>query len=373
MTDVLAALFAMGGVVALGWVVQARGLLPAGARETLAGLSFTVAAPCLLFVTLARTDLAAVVSRGAAVTWTTTAALALVLALLARFALRQTREVAAVTVLTGSYVNAGNLGIPLAVYLFDDALAVVPSLLFQLLVLAPVAFAVLGREPAPRSDPPPDDAARNRTTQLAPPPPDGAATYGVPSGGSGPSAGRVRRGGWWRASLRNPVVVGTLAGVAAAAVGGLTGHRLPEAALGPAALLGTAAPPLALLTFGMTLATGRARTAPATPSTAQPEARTAEPGHEPGARGERAAVGLAVAARAVAHPLLAWTGGTLAGLDGRTLAVVVTMAALPTAQNVVVYATRYRTAERLASRACLATTVLCVPVLLATGALLPGA
>ena len=45
--------------------------------------------------------------------------------------------------LASSYVNAGNLGLPLAVYLLDDAVAVVPTLLFQLLVLAPVAFAVL--------------------------------------------------------------------------------------------------------------------------------------------------------------------------------------------------------------------------------------
>lgn len=51
---------------------------------------------------------------------------------------------AAVITLASSYVNAGNLGLPLAVYLLDDPVAVVPTLLFQLLVIAPVAFAVLG-------------------------------------------------------------------------------------------------------------------------------------------------------------------------------------------------------------------------------------
>jgi len=55
------------------------------------------------------------------------------------------RSAADVTVgtLASSYVNAGNLGLPLAVYLLGDAVAVVPTLLFQLLVLAPLAFAVL--------------------------------------------------------------------------------------------------------------------------------------------------------------------------------------------------------------------------------------
>ena len=45
--------------------------------------------------------------------------------------------------LGSSYVNAGNLGIPLAVYVFGDATFVAPVMLYQLLVLAPIAFVIL--------------------------------------------------------------------------------------------------------------------------------------------------------------------------------------------------------------------------------------
>ncbi|MCF4119475.1 AEC family transporter [Antribacter sp. KLBMP9083] len=345
MTAVLLALGSMGAVVGLGWLTQARRLLPSQAREVLAAVSFTIAAPCLLFVTLARTDLATVVSRPALVTWGTTAALALVLAATARWALRLPPGAAVMTTLAGSYVNAGNLGIPLAVYLFGDALAVVPSLLIQLLVLAPLAFAVL-----------------DRTTV------DRAAVPGR------------RRGGAALAALRNPVTLGTLAGVVASLAGSALGHRIAEPVLAPFELLGAAAPPLALLTFGMTLAlprpgdaggdhagagrTGAGRTG--ADHTEEGGAAVVPPGRE------RWAVLLAVLARNVVHPLAAWAVGRAVGLEASALAVVVTMAALPTAQNVVVYATRYRCFEGPVSRACLATTAACVPVLLVIGALLPA-
>ena len=45
--------------------------------------------------------------------------------------------------LGSSYVNAGNLGIPLAVYVFGDASYVAPVMLYQLVVLAPISFVVL--------------------------------------------------------------------------------------------------------------------------------------------------------------------------------------------------------------------------------------
>lgn len=326
MTAVLLALGSMGAVVGLGWLTQARRLLPSQAREVLAAVSFTIAAPCLLFVTLARTDLATVVSRPALVTWGTTATLALVLAATARWALRLPPGAAVMTTLAGSYVNAGNLGIPLAVYLFGDALAVVPSLLIQLLVLAPLAFAVLDR------------TAVDRAT----------------------SPGRRRGAGL--AALRNPVTLGTLAGVLASLVGSALGHRIPEPVLAPFELLGAAAPPLALLTFGMTLAVPR----PGAAGGDHGGAAVVPPGRE------RWAVLLAVLARNVVHPLAAWAVGRAVGLEPSALAVVVTMAALPTAQNVVVYATRYRCFEGPVSRACLATTAACVPVLLVIGALVPA-
>ena len=45
--------------------------------------------------------------------------------------------------LSASYVNASNLGLPVAAYVLGDAALVAPTLLLQLLVLQPLALAVL--------------------------------------------------------------------------------------------------------------------------------------------------------------------------------------------------------------------------------------
>ena len=45
--------------------------------------------------------------------------------------------------LCSAYVNAGNLGLPIAAYVLGDAALIAPMLLMQLLVLQPVALAVL--------------------------------------------------------------------------------------------------------------------------------------------------------------------------------------------------------------------------------------
>ncbi len=67
---------------------------------------------------------------------------------------------------------------------------------------------------------------------------------------------------------------------------------------------------------------------------------------------------------------MAWGVGTALGLPAPALLAVVAMAALPTAQNVLVYAMRYRHGEALARDAGLVSTVLCVPVLLVVAATL---
>jgi predicted permease len=374
----------MGCIVALGWVIQRRGLLAghrisrgtsrdapsdgaadgAGARAILATLSFTICAPALMFSTLAGTDLAHVVSRGAAVTWATTAALALFTAAVARWVLRLPAGPTAVTTLAAVYVNGGNIGIPLAVYLFDDALAVVPTLLFQLLVLAPLTLAVLDRS--------------------------GAAFGGVPGSAAAGAPRTAARSGWTSvvrvllAAVRNPITVGTLAGLLVAVVSELTGARLPEVALIPFDLIGAAAPPLGLLTFGMTLAVPMPPLTPPGSGTgsqhgsdggpAGPDGAPAAPASTPWWTGRdrllvRAVVALAVLVRNVLHPLAAWAVGNAVGLDPAALALVVTMAALPTAVNVTTYATRYGVFDGVAARATVWTTALCVPVLVAVGAL----
>jgi malonate transporter len=73
---------------------------------------------------------------------------------------------------------------------------------------------------------------------------------------------------------------------------------------------------------------------------------------------------LAVALRSAAHPAIALAMGHWLGLDGASLLAVVAMAALPTAQNVLVYALRYSRGQDVARDAGLITTVLALPLMM---------
>jgi predicted permease len=316
MGAVVAALGTMASIGVVGWLLGRYRLLGDGAERVLARTVFAVATPALLLVTIARADLHLLLSRTALVTALSTVVVAAIALAVARGLWRLGGGEATVVTLASSYVNAGNLGLPLAVYLLGDATAVVPTLLFQLLVLAPVAFTVLDSRRRPTAD----DAA--------------AGASSVPTGSSG-VLGRT---------LRNPIIIGTLTGLVLAALP----WDVPDVVLEPFRLVGAAAAPLALLTFGMSLAIPRSR-------------------------GDRAAgreLVLAVALRSVVHPVLALVLGRMLGLDGAALLAVVTMAALPTAQNVLVYALQYGRGQAVARDAGLVTTLLAMPVMLVVAATL---
>jgi predicted permease len=66
----------------------------------------------------------------------------------------------------------------------------------------------------------------------------------------------------------------------------------------------------------------------------------------------------------VVMPLVALGGGLALGLDDRVLLGVVITAALPTAQNIFLHATRYRVGEDVARETILVTTLASLPVAL---------
>lgn len=117
---------------------------------------------------------------------------------------------------------------------------------------------------------------------------------------------------------------------------------------GPFALIGAAAAPLALLTFGMSIALPRA-------------------GGE--ATRPRELI-LVTVLRSVVSPSLALLLGHALGRHGAALLAVVAMAALPTAQNALVYATQYGRGQALARDAGVVTTALAVAALLVIAAML---
>lgn len=155
---------------------------------------------------------------------------------------------------------------------------------------------------------------------------------------------RVTPWAFVRAGLRNPVSVAAVVGVVLSVV-----HAdLPRVVAEPISLLGAMAIPAALIAYGVALRFG--------------------PGIGSGNGREVAFVAVLKLAW---QPLVAYLVARFAlGLDAHEVAGVTLMAALPTAQNVFVYASRFRRGEVLARDCVAVTTLASLPVLLVLAALL---
>jgi malonate transporter and related proteins len=298
----------IGVVIAAGYLIARSHLLGANQAQvqfTLSRLAFFVLSPCLLFTVLAKANVHELFSRVLAVS-TISAVTAIVLFLVVALVFWRRSLADAVVGAAGSgYVNANNIGLPVAVYVLGNAALSAPVILLQLVVLAPIILITL------------DISTRGsvsiRSILLQP--------------------------------VRNPLIVAVVLGVIVA----VTGIKLPTPVLAPFVLVGGAAVPVVLLSFGMSIHGQRVL--------------------EPGVN--RRDVILASAIKLLVMPAVAWAvGHFLFGLTGTALFGVVLLAALPTAQNVFNYAQRYERGVALARDTVLITTIGAIPVLVIAAALL---
>ncbi|RYB94468.1 AEC family transporter [Nocardioides oleivorans] len=147
-----------------------------------------------------------------------------------------------------------------------------------------------------------------------------------------------------RRLVTNPLTVAAVIGVVLA----LTGWPLPEVAEAPLELMAGAAIPMMLMSYGAAL-----RLSPAL-----------------GKAGHNGEVLLATVLKLAVMPVVAWAVGASLGLEGTVLLGVVVTAALPTAQNIFLHATRYRVGEDVARETILITTLASLPVVLLIAVLL---
>lgn len=354
MAEVLAGLSVFAVVIAVGWVLVRFDALPAGSDTVLTRLCFYAATPALLVTTIATADLATVVSRQ------TAAGLAAeLLGVLSAFALHYwvlRRSLAEATIggLAGGYVNAANLGIPVLVVLLGDATAIAPILLLQLLILSPVAFAVL------------DWAEARRRAE---------GVQGAAAGGGGGGHRRV-----WTAPLRNPLLLGVAVGLLVNLAGWDMSAWLGGLVAGVLDALGSLAVTVMMVSLGMSLAASsprvRRRLTVSQVTRLRPGERApapvpaVAPEEDADRSGPGAVLWLTVAWKLLLVPAFAVGAGLALGLRGAELLVPVTTAALPCAQNVFMYASRYGYAKALARDCVLLTTAGFVPVELLASALL---
>ncbi|HEY3009093.1 MAG TPA: AEC family transporter [Micromonosporaceae bacterium] len=288
--------FALIGVIVLvGWATRRWGGLPENAEAVLGRLVYSVMTPCLLFSGIAAADLGVLLSEPLVVS--TAAALGCfgLHALIVRRGDRGTRIVGA---LAAGYTNANYIGIPVATYVLGDAALVVPIVMLQLLIVTPVALTLLEFATAGH--------ASWRSTATAP--------------------------------VRNPLIVAVVLGL----VSSVTGLRLPAVLAHPIATIGSAAVPVVLIAFGMSLS----------------GLRLLAPGPD------RVATITAVVLKTAGMPAFAFLLAVALGLARDATYAVTVLAGLPTAQNIFLYAQRFQTGLALARDAIFLSTVVCVPALL---------
>ncbi|MGN7800214.1 AEC family transporter [Leifsonia sp. 22587] len=200
-------------VILVGYVAGRLRIGGPTAPFVLNRIAFFVTNPALLFVTLARADLHVVFSAQLLVAAVAAVVSAGLFVALSRAFFRAPAPETTIGALGAGYVNANNIGLPVAVYVLGSASFVAPVLLLQLIVFAPIALTILD------------------TT----------------------SRGAVSVRSILTQPVRNPMIIASLLGILV----DVSGLKLPDAVLKPFELLGGAAVPLVLLAFGMSLVGAR--------------------------------------------------------------------------------------------------------------------
>jgi malonate transporter and related proteins len=296
---VLAGFATIGIVIGLGFLLAQLRILDASAQGVLTRVAFYVASPALMITVLGGTDIHRLFSANLTVVATTAV-------LLARLLWKREAGDTVIAAFSAAYVNAANLGLPIAAYALGDAALVAPMLLAQLVILQPSGLAVLDTityVPAPGTS-----ARRLLLIRLSQP-------------------------------FRNPLAVGSLIGLVLA----LTGIKLPVIINAPLTLVGGIAVPSMLLAYGISLRLGP----------------------RPGAGEPRIQIATLATLKLIVQPIVAYLIGAYAvGLSGHDLLAVTVIAALPTAQNIFTFALRYDRGAILARDMIFVTTLLSVPVIL---------
>jgi malonate transporter and related proteins len=309
---VVAGFVTIVSIIGLGVLLAHVKILDVSAQLMLTRLTFYVAGPALMVTVLGGTDVSRLLTSNLLASVGGVAISAATYIGLARLRWRRSAGDTVIGTFASCYVNAGNLGLPVAAYVLGDASQVVPMLITQLVLLQPLGLAVLDMISRSGQSPPP----------------------------------RERR---WLLLLRqpaaNPLLIGSLIGVLLSVL-----HlELPAPVHDPLALVGGMAVPAMLLAYGVSLRTGPL----------------------PGAGEPPAQIAVIVALKLVVQPLAAYLlARYVLGLDSGELLAVTVVAALPTAQNVFVFAVRYGQGEVLARDAIFVTTLASLPVLIIIAALL---
>ena len=304
MVSIVWSVLSIALIIGVGWVARRAGALGPEAAGSLASVTYWVASPAMLVHAIISTGTSGVFGAPLAVAAASGVGTALLFVAVARLFLRLTRGQTILGAMASSLNNGAYIGIPIAVYVLNDASAVVPILVFQLGFFTPMFFVL-------------------------------ADLVG--------SSHRPSVVGIARVVARNPMVIAAACGFLFSAAG----WSMPTLLDVSTSMLGAAAPPMILLSFGAALVDR---------SVASGDSGVP-------------ALACAVVAKLAVQPSIACGVGMILGLTGPALMSVTIMAALPSAQNAYIAATRAKAGERIAQGTVLVTTFVSLPVVVGIAAI----
>ena len=286
----------IGIIILIGYVAARFRIGGSTAQMVLNRFSYFVSTPCLMFAILSKEHLADVFTPSivvAVLCATITGAIFLAInAAVFRLPLAD----ATIGVLNSMYMNANNIGLPIATYILGNPAAATPIVLMQQVLFTPAALTAL---------------------DLA-------------------SKGRVSVKAIVTQPLHQPILIGVLAGIATSAVSDATGgFVIPSYLYDPINIVGGSAVPLILMAFGMSLRNSK-----------------------PLGKGSNVAATVTVTLlKNAVMPAIAFAIAWMMGFRGAGLYACVVLAALPTAQNVYNYAARYEVGTSFARDGILLSTL----------------
>ncbi len=283
-------------LIIIGWWLQRANLFPPQSAGVLSAFVYWAAAPTLLFTVIAKQDIGVVLGSPLIAAAASGLVSALLFVALAATAMRQRGGDLVLGAMSASVNNIAYMGIPVALYVLNSADHVVPVLVFQMGFLTPAFFVMAEMVGQSEADP-------------------------------GHTLRRIVK-----TTVSNPMVIGSFLGIVVA----VTGIELPSFVMETTNFIGQAAPPTILIAFGASLV-GQSIRMP---------------------RRTRAVVIWATACKQIIQPGVAGLVGWALGATGMTLAGIIIMAALPTAQNAFIASTRARTGMEVTQGTILLTTLL---------------
>ncbi|MEK0306103.1 AEC family transporter [Bifidobacterium favimelis] len=302
--------FIIGVVIAVGYVAARFRIGGPSAQMVLNKFSFFVSSPCLMFAILSKQKLSVIFHPSIIVAFLSAAAVGILFVILNATCFHMDTADATIGALNSLYLNSNNIGLPVATYILGDPTLVAPILVMQQALFTPIGLTVL-------------DAS---------------------------TTGRFSLKSLAKQPLKQPLLIGSLGGIAISAISAWAGHFVvPDFIFKPIDMIGASAVPMILMAFGMSLKGGR-------PMRKQTD---------------RAATLTVVTLKNLVMPLIAFLlAWFVMGFRGTELYGCVVLAALPTGQNVYNYAARYNVGMTFARDGILLSTITSPVVIALIAALL---